>query len=555
MSSKAISNSNLKLINTLKLYFNKFTSDKSLQNAVSKEVASMLQKYQPSVYGNEIVRNFDSSAVTANDLVKNNTSTKAKTDVKKSESSSIGNVINGISMKLKITKEEPAVPAITEVLPKWRTEAPTISRSSIQSRTTQIINNITTAGTDEGRIKHVSELGQHLQLYPDAKSAAIKEGAIRLLLRIEERTRSNLLVGAINEVFALLGHMKPLPNRGIRILSIDGGGVRGIAVIDMLHKLEELTGKRVYELFDYICGVSTGAILGCSLGAMQKSCDQLRKDYIDISTKVFTQSVIKGSSSLVWNHSYYNTQMWEQEMRGQMGEVSLLATNRIPKCPKIATVSAVVNHERVSAYVFRNYALPWRVQSQYMGSMDHKLWEATRASAAAPTYFEECKLGNLVHQDGGILVNNPTAVAIHEAKLLWPDSPIQCIVSFGTGRTVYNPNEADESTTTVTSWTNKFRTLLESATDTEGVHTMLSDLLPNNVYFRFNPYLTEMVGMTEIQPQKIETMERDVIMYLRRNEDKFQQAAESLMQPRTYLQKATDYLNKQREFLGLPSKL
>lgn len=84
---------------------------------------------------------------------------------------------------------------------------------------------------------------------------------------------------------------------------------------------------------------------------------------------------------------------------------------------------------------------------------------------------------------------------------------------------------------------------------------MLSDLLPNNVYFRFNPYLTEMVGMTEIQPQKIETMERDVIMYLRRNEDKFQQAAESLMQPRTYLQKATDYLNKQREFLGLPSKL
>lgn len=57
---------------------------------------------------------------------------------------------------------------------------------------------------------------------------------------------------------------------------------------------------------------------------------------------------------------------------------------------------------------------------------------------------------------------------------------------------------------------------------------MLSDLLPENTYFRFNPYLTEKCNIEETDPLKLEQMERDAIMYLRRNDDKFKEAAESL---------------------------
>lgn len=85
------------------------------------------------------------------------------------------------------------------------------------------------------------------------------------------------------------------------------------------------------------------------------------------------------------------------------------------------------------------------------------------------------------------------------------------------------------------------------------VHTMLNDLLPDNVYYRFNPYLTEMLSMTEIDQKKIEMLERDVIMYLRRNEDKFQAAAKTLMQDRSLYQKVGDYLGEKSEMYGIAS--
>lgn len=77
----------------------------------------------------------------------------------------------------------------------------------------------------------------------------------------------------------------------------------------------------------------------------------------------------------------------------------------------------------------------------------------------------------MLFKDGGILYNNPTAVAIHEAKLLWPESPIQCVLSFGTGRTtIATPTEnvSQPEASGNSSWKNKFMKILDSATDTEG---------------------------------------------------------------------------------------
>lgn len=136
-------------------------------------------------------------------------------------------------------------------------------------------------------------------------------------------------------------------------------------------------------------------------------------------------------------------------------------------------MSTVIHQGQMVPFVFRNYEHAYRVRSQYIGSNKHKLWEAARASAAAPAYFGEFRLGDYLHQDGGMLVNNPTAVALHEAKLLWPRHRIQCVVSCGTGRlrpTVGLHHDPQLDLDRQASWKEKVAQVLVSATDTEGIN-------------------------------------------------------------------------------------
>ncbi|XP_017891193.1 calcium-independent phospholipase A2-gamma-like isoform X2 [Ceratina calcarata] len=441
------------------------------------------------------------------------------------------------------------------VPPKWKLNVhKSIPKHSIASRTRHVLNSIETAESNGSRLRRIEDLLVHVDQYPEARHYAIKEGAVRVLLRTRRRSEDEQVKASVREALAVLGYTDPLPGKGIRILSIDGGGIRGVLVIEMLKKLEELTGQKTHEMFDYICGVSTGAILAAALGGhKRKSLEEISELYKELSAKVFTQSAIKGTSNLVWSHGYYDTALWEQLLQEHLGDPLLIKTVRDPTSPKFSAISAIVNHERVMAYVFRNYTLPHRVESQYIGSHKHKLWEAVRASAAAPSYFEEFKHGEYLHQDGGILVNNPCAVALHEAKQLWPNNRLQCVISFGTGRTPNRicENNEDYSEIAISSWREKFYKILDSATDTEAVHTMLNDLLPGHIYFRFNPYLTEMLSMVETRPEKISQLEQDARMYIRRNEEKFQKAAVVLMQRKNVPRKIMDWIALQQKMTGL----
>lgn len=101
-----------------------------------------------------------------------------------------------------------------------------------------------------------------------------------------------------------------------------------------------------------------------------------------------------------------------------------------------------------------------------------------------------------------------------------------------------------ETPTQTSSWRMKFMKILEAATDTEQTHHILSDLMPPRQYFRFNPYLTEMISMTEYREEKLKQIEKDALMYFRRNEDKFEELAEKLLLPRSSISLVNDFITR-----------
>ncbi|XP_051547160.1 calcium-independent phospholipase A2-gamma [Myxocyprinus asiaticus] len=425
-----------------------------------------------------------------------------------------------------------------------------IARVSVDNRTRALVKSLKKVTDVKITISRVEELSFHLLEFPETRGVAVNEKVIPCLLRLRQ-ARDASLQASVRQSLALVGYNDPVKGRGIRVLSIDGGGTRGLVALQALHRLESLTGKPIYQLFDYICGVSTGAILAFMLGVFQIPLDECEELYRKLGSDVFKQNLIVGTVKMGWSHAFYDSQIWEEILKERMGPGLMIETAKNPKSPKVSAVSTVVNRGLpLKAYVFRNYNFSPGVRSHYLGSCQHKMWQAIRASSAAPGYFQEFVLGNDLHQDGGLLINNPTALAIHESKCLWPNTPVQCVVSLGTGR---YETVTKTGSSTYTSLKTKLTNIISSATDTEEVHTMLDALLPPNTYFRFNPYMSEDVPLDEKRQERLDIMQAEGRRYLERNENKLKKAASVLTQEKSVVQKLAEWAQLKADMYdGLP---
>lgn len=217
------------------------------------------------------------------------------------------------------------------------------------------------------------------------------------------------------------------PNRKT-ILSLDGGGIRGIFTLQLLKKMEEIAGIPCHELFDMVSGTSTGGIIA-GLIASGKSAAEIEELYINLVTKVFKRRGILANRKL--NPPLYDKINYRRALSDILGNATLKDVSAKTDTDLLITAKDVAAGEETFFTCFCD-------EGEYIGTYKDVLLRAVmEATMSAPTYFSP--LERFV--DGGTTTyNNPTLSAIMEAVYYGPEKKYDlsklCVFSFGTGTTI-----------------------------------------------------------------------------------------------------------------------
>ncbi len=194
-----------------------------------------------------------------------------------------------------------------------------------------------------------------------------------------------------------------------RILSIDGGGIKGVVPAAFLAQLEEALGESVTHFFDLIVGTSTGGIIALGLGLGMPAADILHF-YERLGPAVFAGNRLGGALRRL-GFAKYHVQPLRQALAATFGEKTLGESRSRLVIPSL-------NLETGEVHLYKTAHHP-RFEVDYK----ERAVEVALATAAAPTYFPAHRSAKGIPLiDGGVWANNPTGLAVVEAVgvLNWP---------------------------------------------------------------------------------------------------------------------------------------
>ncbi|CAM9493080.1 unnamed protein product, partial [Discosporangium mesarthrocarpum] len=299
--------------------------------------------------------------------------------------------------------------------------------------------------------------------------------------------------------------------RGVRILSLDGGGTRGVLTIAILQEVLRGTGKDIHEVFDIITGTSTGGILAMLFASEKRSLLYVGMLYDELITKIFQKDIL-GQAKLVLQQAQYSETEWENILESMLGDKKMIDTMSDPNNPKVVICSTIINVDPIQMMLWRNYGYQKNQRPNYMGDFRRKMRDAIRATTAAPSYFSPLRDGDMLYCDGAFKANNPSLIAVGEAKLLYPGVPIECVLSVGTG--FFAPATNDPTL----SWGTIVGQLVNSATDTEDTDVIMKTFISPEKYFRFNPSIPPFPIDETRWPEQLEQLKALAKEYTQRPE-------------------------------------
>jgi len=208
----------------------------------------------------------------------------------------------------------------------------------------------------------------------------------------------------------------------MRVLAIDGGGIRGLIPALVLTELERRAGRRVFELFDLIAGTSTGGILACALCAPDPlPASELVALYEEEGPNIFDRSLfqrIKSADGLL--DEKYDDAALDRALERFLGHKRLRDARPDLIVPAYDTALP-------GPYLFKTTKARAAPETD-----DFPLSLVARATSAAPTYFEPLQVGDRALLDGGVFAVNPAMSALAEV-LNEVDARDVVLLSLGTG--------------------------------------------------------------------------------------------------------------------------
>lgn len=291
--------------------------------------------------------------------------------------------------------------------------------------------------------------------------------------------------------------------REFRILSIDGGGIRGLIPATLLACLEESIAQPLWKYFDLICGTSTGGIIALAI-AIDKPIKEIKELYDTKAPDIFPplnqydfyKRILRCRRILFGNGGRYNSDALEQilkkefEMNGQNLKMKDAHTRLCIPSIDITNGTVVI------------YKTPHKVRTPkeeiFNDDADNYVWEVARATSAAPTFFKTVQIKNSYFVDGGMWANNPSLVGVVEAIRCGFDLQEINLLSLGTGNTIFQVEQDKAKNMNLTNWGKSGLIELSFEVQSQAVHNEVNCLLSTQKYLRVQYNFKKNIALDDI---------------------------------------------------------